>query len=235
MGQGSGSGSSNNASHIMDGDALSLTGKSKGKAKRKKDGKKNFDVSKVKCFTCHKKGHFASQCPNKKKKSNTQMVGSAEVDGFSRNFDEELCLIACMASTTGKNIWYINSGASSHMTGQKRFFKDLQEGGTGIHVELGGDVRYQAQGVGTVSFERESSKPLSFVDVLYIPGLTKNLISISTLEEKGYQVKFRDHRVYIRPKGSNRSLDWVIGRRSEKVYKLHFEPTKALVNNSNSS
>ena len=112
-----------------------------------------------------------------------------------------------MASTTGGNIWYIDNGASSHMTGHKRFFKDLQEGGTGIHVELGDDAWYQAQGVGTVSFERESGKPLSFADVLYVPGLTKNLISVSTLEDKGYQVKFRDHRVYIRPKGSNRSLD----------------------------
>ena len=87
------------------------------------------------------------------------------------------------------------------MTEQKRFFRDLREGGIGIHVELGDDARYQAQGVGTDSFERESGKPLSFADVLYVLGLIKDLISVSTLEDKGYQVKFRDHRVYIRPKG----------------------------------
>ena len=109
----------------MDEEALTLTGKSKGKAKIKKDGKKNLDVSKVKCFICHKQGHFASQCPDKKKKSNTQMDRSGEVDEFSRNFNEEFCLIACMASNTGSGIWYIDSGASSHMTGQKRFFRDL--------------------------------------------------------------------------------------------------------------
>ena len=101
-------------------------------------------MSKVNCFIYHKKEHFASQCPDRKKKSNTQMARSAQVDEFSRNFDEELCLIACMASTTRSSIWYIDSGASSHMTGQKRFFKDLQEGGTGIHVELGDDAQYQA-------------------------------------------------------------------------------------------
>ena len=81
-----------------------------------------------------------------------------------------------MESTTGSSIWYIDSGASSHMTGQKRFFKDLQEGGIGIHVELGDDAQYQAQGVGTVSFERDSGKLGSFVDVLNVPGLIKNLI-----------------------------------------------------------
>ena len=64
---------------------------------------------------------------------------------------------------------------------------------------------------------------------MYVPGLTKNLISVSNLEDKGYQVKFCDHRVYIRPKGSYRILDRVIGKRSEKVYRLHFEPTKDLV------
>ena len=68
--------------------------------------------------------------------------------------------------------------------------------------------------------------------MLYVPGLTKNLILVSTLEDKGYQVKFCDHRVYITPKGSDRTLDQVIGRRSEKVYRLHFEPTKALVSSS---
>ena len=72
------------------------------------------------------------------------MAGSAEVDEFSRNFDEEFCLIACMASTIGRNIWYIYNGACSHMTGQKRFFRYLQEGGIGVHIELGDDAQYQA-------------------------------------------------------------------------------------------
>jgi hypothetical protein len=35
--------------------------------------------------------------------------------------------------------------------------------------------------------------------------------------------------VYIRPKGSTAKMDKVIGVRSEKVYILHLEPTKALV------
>ena len=75
MGQGSGSSSS--APHIVDEEALDLTRKSKGKEKRKKDGKKNINVSKVKCFICHKQGHFSSQFLDRKKKSNTQMDVSA--------------------------------------------------------------------------------------------------------------------------------------------------------------
>ena len=48
-------------------------------------------------------------------------------------------------------------------------------------------------------------------------------------------MKFCDHRVYIKPKGSDMSLDRVIGIRSGKVYRLHFESAKALVSNSSSS
>ena len=58
MGQSSGSSSS--APQIVDEEALSLARKSKGKAKKKKGGKKNLDMSKVKCFIYHNQGHFSS-------------------------------------------------------------------------------------------------------------------------------------------------------------------------------
>ena len=53
----------------MDEEGLALVSKGKGKQKKKKGGKKNTDFSKVKCFQCCKMGHFASQCPEKKKKN----------------------------------------------------------------------------------------------------------------------------------------------------------------------
>ena len=68
--------------------------------------------------------------------------------------------------------------------------------------------------------------------MLYVSGLAKNLISVFTLEDKGYQVKFRDHRVYIRPKGSYKILDQVIGRRSGKVYRIKFELAKDLLSSN---
>jgi hypothetical protein len=83
-----------------------------------------------------------------------------------------------------------------------------------------------------MSFQRESGKSLRFVDVLYVLGLTENIVSVLTLEDKGFEVTFRVGKVYIRSKGSTTKMDKVIGVRSEKVYRLYFEPTKALVNNN---
>jgi hypothetical protein len=151
------------------------------------------------------------------------------VDEFAKSFEEDFCFIACMSSATVSDMWFVDSGASCHMTGRKEFFTRLQEGGVNLVIELGDDRRYKAQGVGTVSFQRESGKPLRFADVLYVSGLTKNLISVSTLEDKGYEVTFRKGRVFVRPAGSSEKMDRMIGVREEKVYKLQFQPGRALV------
>jgi hypothetical protein len=37
-----------------------------------KSNEKKKDMSKVRCFACHKTVHYASQCPNKKKKKSNQ-------------------------------------------------------------------------------------------------------------------------------------------------------------------
>jgi hypothetical protein len=46
------------STHVEEEEGLALTNKAKGKNKRK-GGKKSIDFSKVKCFQCHKMGHFA--------------------------------------------------------------------------------------------------------------------------------------------------------------------------------
>jgi hypothetical protein len=137
-----------------------------------------------------------------------------------------------MSSSTVTSVWYVDSGTSCHMNGCKEFFSSLQEGGVNLHIELGDDACYKAQGIGIVSFQRESGKPLCFADVLYVPGLTKNPILVSTLEDKGFEVTFGGGKVYIRPKGSIAKMDKVIGVRIEKVYRLHFEPARALVSST---
>jgi transposase InsO family protein len=111
----------------------------------------------------------------------------------------------------------------------KEFSTRLQKGGVNLVIELEDDRRYKAQRVGTISFQRESGKPLRFSNVQYVLGLTKNLILISTLEDKGYEVNVCKGRVFVRPTRSSKKMDKMIGVREEKVYKLQFQPGRALV------
>ena len=48
-------------------------------------------MSTVKCFACHKMGHYAATCPNKKKKKQ-QTSASAEIDDFAARFQSEFSL-----------------------------------------------------------------------------------------------------------------------------------------------
>jgi hypothetical protein len=89
---------SSSSPRIVDDEGLSLASKGKDKAKKKGGKKKDIDFSKVKCFQFHKMGHFASQCPKKKKKNQLQMAASAAMDEFAKSFEEDFCFIACMSS-----------------------------------------------------------------------------------------------------------------------------------------
>jgi transposase InsO family protein len=60
--------------------------------------------------------------------------------------------------------------------------------------------------------------------------MTKNLISISVLQDKGYDVLFRGPKVYIQPRGSKQAK--MIGIRSRKLYRLQFESPQALISNN---
>jgi hypothetical protein len=60
--------------------------------------------------------------------------------------------------------------------------------------------------------------------------MTKNLISISTLQDKGYDVSFKGNKVYIQPRGSKQAE--MIGIKSCKLYRLQFESPQASINNT---
>lgn len=76
---------------------------------------------------------------------------------------------------------FLDSGASAHMSVVRKCFSELTDKDVNVDVELGDDRVVKAIGGGTVSFQRESRPPLRFQDVYYVPGLKKNLISVSTL------------------------------------------------------
>jgi hypothetical protein len=96
----------------------------KGKGKGNNEGATSQpmkDLSKVKCFACHKSGHYASQCQEKKKgKGKSQQVATSvetQLSEFAAKFESDFSLISRLStSTVAKNVWYLDSGALHHMT-----------------------------------------------------------------------------------------------------------------------
>ena len=97
----------------------------------------------------------------------------------------------------GSNDWLVDSGASKHMTRYKESFVNLSEHESPHKVKLGDDYQYPTKGSGEASSKLDSEKSLKMKDVLYVPRLKKNILSISTLCAKGIRVSFVDGQVLM--------------------------------------
>jgi hypothetical protein len=60
---------------------------------------------------------------------------------------------------------------------------------------------------------RESGKELRLANVLYVTGLKYNLISVSTMEDKGYEVNFHKGSMFFISTGSSKSIGKYKNRR----------------------
>ena len=104
---------------------------------------------------------------------------------FVKSFLEYICIITCddnylcytpltALKAHDSCLWYLDSGCSKHMIGNKALFKTLFEGKIGI-VTFGDGSKSVIRGIGTVDIP---GLPV-FEDVWYVDGLKANLLSIS--------------------------------------------------------
>ena len=89
-----------------------------------------------------------------------------------------------------------------------------------LQVELGDNSKHEVKRVGSTSFQLDSSDSLHLGKLRLVPGLKKNLISISALEDRGITVAFMDGQVLMWTKDSSIDLARVIGTRFGGLYKL---------------
>ena len=179
------------------------------------------DMSTIRCYTCDEKVHKSKYFPNKgnskKKKGNKRRhhAHAAEDDEPSTkrikhesddsSSDEEYFLIYALTGTVthGSNDWLIDNGASKRMAGFKESFVKLSKHESPNKVKLGDDYQYPIKGSGESSYKLDSANFMKMKDVLFVPRLKKNLLSISTLDEKGMRVAFGDFQVLMWPKEKN--------------------------------
>ena len=99
--------------------------------------------------------------------------------------------------------WFIDSGASSHMTYSKSFFSRFDEKFRGtVTVANGEKVEYVGRGdVSLNVFVGNESFPVILNDVLLVPCIDSNLISVSKLCNKGFDITFTSIGCYLGKEG----------------------------------
>ena len=78
------------------------------------------------------------------------------------------------------------------MTCYKYSFQCLVQKDSSYKVKLGDDYQYPIKGMGESFYKLDSRKSMKMKEVLYVPVLNKNLLSISTLDKEGFRVAFID-------------------------------------------
>jgi hypothetical protein len=115
------------------------------------------------------------------------------------------------------------------MTGDQTRLSNLNERKTSYKVELGDKSTYPVEGFGQASIKLKTGNNVHLSNVLYVPGLEKNLVSISCLEDKGNIIAFVDGKMLSWHKDSNIEDARVIGTREGNLYRLLEQNEEALV------
>ena len=92
------------------------------------------------------------------------------------------------------------------MTGNRGALTNYRKKKFTTQAKLGDDSTYKIEGVGSTSLQLDLGTVLHIDDVLYVPGLKKNRLSVVGLEDKGYRVLFMDKKVLLWAKVSDLNL-----------------------------
>jgi hypothetical protein len=93
--------------------------------------------------------------------------------------------------------WYLDIGCSNHMACRKEWFVQLDER-IQNRVWFADNSTVTSVGKGRIQIRRKDGKVAYISDVLYVPAMKHNLLSVGQLVEKGFSMNLKDimMRVY---------------------------------------
>ena len=150
-----------------------------------------------KCYECGGENHIRKNCPSlKQRKKNFH--GKPVVNTVSSNDNEGIILLASSVSAlnicVNRNDFVIDSGATNHMCFDKSLFKNISNIDENISVKVGDGSSLPVEGKGDVriNIKLPTKRVIKchLKNVLYVPKLAHNLISVSQIAQDGKEIKF---------------------------------------------
>jgi transposase InsO family protein len=114
--------------------------------------------------------------------------------------------------------WFLDNGASNHMTGDANKFKTLDRTVTG-KVRFGDGSSVEIEGKGSILFKCRNDDQWLLTQVYYIPKLCSNLVSLGQLTETGHRIEMDDDWLEVHDKVSSR-LIMSVKRSANRLYKI---------------
>ncbi|CAL2241192.1 unnamed protein product [Prunus armeniaca] len=136
---------------------------------------------KPRCGKCNRFGHTTKDCDNGK-----QVANCAKEEEVTTGTMFYACHASSIASS--KSVWFVDSAWSNHMTSQESLLINLDRSVT-CKVKMGTGDLVQATGKGTLVVETRKGRRY-INEVLLVPGLDENLLSVGQMMEHGYYILF---------------------------------------------
>lgn len=173
--------------------------------------------NKKRCYVCGRMGHLSKDCYYRKDKpvqgasdnnrKNKRDYNKGSLDKNANCASEDRVDFATFqafnASTSPRlkgNKWIIDSGCTSHMTFNRSYFIEFKPIEGKVYLAGRNNV-LESKGIGTIKVkvqnDKGTTKYVIMYDVVYVPGLRNNLLSVMKLMDRGLKVNFVNHAVQI--------------------------------------
>lgn len=148
-----------------------------------KKNPKNTKDKKFGCHICGDKSHFASACDKKKSKKK---------DPKKKDANDNVLLTSFLVNKYKSNEWFIDSGATAHMTVNSSFLLNKTPT-SNKEVTIADNSKVRVSCAGDVRMNMDTGNGGSVAtlkNVECVPNLCTNLISVSAMAKKGHQIIF---------------------------------------------
>ncbi|XP_074334006.1 uncharacterized protein LOC141671627 [Apium graveolens] len=113
---------------------------------RGRGGFQRGDKSHFQCYNCNKFDHFSYECKAPKVEERSHFAATKE----DKDIGTAMFLTYKGDEESKKNVWYLDSGSSNHMTGHKDLFTEIDET-ISREVTFGDSSKIPVKGKGTIT------------------------------------------------------------------------------------
>ena len=125
--------------------------------------------------------------------------------------------------------WWIDIGATRHICGDKNLFSKYKQIDDSEKLYMGNSSTSNVEGKGNVMLKFTFGKVVTLTDVLHVPEIRKNLVSVPILSEKGFKLVFESNRFILTKAGMYVGKGYL----AEGLFKLNVLVTNTINNNKN--